>query len=167
MKLNENEFTMAKVRQDADEYVYAKEAYNMEDRAYNLLRLEDDQVKLRYKYSDNSKANEIVLNDEGVNLKFDTDSGEMSVQVREDSIEIVSGSTSITLKKDGDVEVNTTGFIKLNGDSNTGVLYEPLKEFINSVYNSHTHGTPSGPSSPPVSRYTQSQTMQSKSVKLT
>lgn len=167
LKMNEGEITVAKVRQDSDSYEYKTEAYDMEEQAYNLLKITDEEFKIKFKFSDNSKSNTISVNEERVELSFDTDSGEKTININEDTIELTSGSSVIIINKDGDVEVNTDAKIKLNGDDNTGVLYEPLRDFINQTYNSHTHGTPAGPSSPPTSPYSNSNSMKSKSVKLT
>ena len=165
--MNENELTIAKVRQDSDSYEYKTDSYNLEDQPYNILKFTNEEIKLKFKFSDNSKSNTISVNEERVEMSFDTDAGEMSAKVNEDSIELSAGGSIVTINKDGDVEVKTDGKITLNGDNNTGVLYEPLRDFINQTYNSHTHGTPAGPSSPPTASYTQSSSMKSKSVKLT
>jgi phosphotransferase system IIB component len=164
--MSESELTLAKVRQDSD-YSYDKESYDLEEKAYNIVKMTDEEIKINFKFEDNSKSNTISIKEDGVNMTFDTDAGEMKATINEDSIELTAGGSNILINKDGDVEVTTQGKVKLNGDSNTGVLYEALRDFINSSYNSHTHGTPSGPSSPPTKPYTQSQSMKSQSVKLT
>jgi len=167
LKMNENEFTLAKVRQDTDDYSYEKESYDIEDKAYNIVKLTDEEIKINFKFKDNSKSNNISVKEDGVSMSFDTDAGEMTTVVTEDTIELTAGKSIITVNKDGDVTIDTEGKVKLNGDSNTAVLYEPLRDFVNQTFNSHTHGSPAGPTSPPTSPYTNTQSMKSKSVEMT
>lgn len=165
-KMSENEFTIAKVRQDADNYSYKKEEYELEDEPYHVLKFTDEEIKIKFKFKDNSKSNALILNEDEANLIFDTDAGEMSIKATEDYVTLIAKGSEIKVNKDGDIEIMADGKVKLNGDGNTAVLYEALRDFINQSYNSHTHGTPAGPSSPPMSPYTQSSSLKSQSVKL-
>ena len=45
-------------------------------------------------------------------------------------------------------------------------LLETYTKAVNNSFNNHTHGTPSGPSSPPVAPYTSTNTAKSQNVKL-
>lgn len=164
IKMNENELTIAKVKQD-DDYEYKKEAYKLEDQAYNMLRITDEEIKIKFKFTGNNKSNSISVTEEKANLTFDTDAGEMEINVVEDSITLKAGSTTLVVNKDGTLEIDAS-MIKLNGDPNTAALYEGFRDFVNNAYNSHTHGSPSGPTSPPVKPYTSSQSAKSESVKL-
>lgn len=163
-KMNENELTVAKVKQ-GDDYEYKTEAYDLEDQAYNMLKITDEEIKIKYKFSGNDKSNSISVTEEKANMTFDTDAGEMEVKVEEEKIVLQAGGTTVTIHKDGDVEIDAQT-IKLNGDPNTAALYEGFRDFVNNAYNSHTHGSPSGPTSPPVKPYTSTQSAKSESVKL-
>jgi hypothetical protein len=166
LKMNEKEFTLAKVNQ-GDKYEYKAKAYDYKDMAYNTLSLTDDSIKINFKFPDNSKSNSFTLDKDKVIMTFDTDAGEMKSTITKDSIELSAGDTTITIKKGGDVLVNTSAKIKLNGDSKAAALYEGFRDFVNNAFNFHTHGTPSGPSSPPVSPYNSAQSAKSDSVRLT
>ena len=165
IKMNENELTLAKVRQDSD-YKYEKSSYNLEDKAYNLLTFNDEEIKIRFKFKDNSKSNIISVKEDAVKLSFDNDAGEMNALIKEDSIELSAGGSTINISKDGDITINTDKKVKLAGDSNTAALYEGFRDFVNQAFNSHTHGSPAGPTSPPTTPYTSTNSAKSGKVKL-
>ena len=163
LKMTEKEFTLAKIRQDESVYEYKEEPYDIKEAAYNIVKITDDEIVLRFKFEDNSTANEIKVNEDTVSMDFDTEAGDMSVQVEDDKILLKASGSTVTIEKDGKVIVEAER-IDLGGNSNTGVLYEPLRDFVNQVFNAHTHGTPVGPTSPPL---TPAQAMfKSRKVKL-
>ena len=162
LKMNENEFTLAKVHQ-SDEYAYDKEPYDMEEKAYNLFQMKDDEVKLKFKFSDNSKSNTISVKEGEISISFDTDAGEMNVSVKEETIEFMSGGTTMVINKDGTVVIDAEK-LEINGGPKTAALYEGFRDFVNNAYNGHTHGTPSGPSSPPTKPYKNTDSAKSEST---
>ena len=166
LKMNETEFSLIKVRQDSDAYEYKTEAYDLEEEPYHLLKLTDEEIKLKFKFNDNSKSNTISLKEDKVELSFDTDAGTMKASINEDSIELTAGGSHLILRKDGDIEIMSSAKIKLNGEGKSAVLYEALRDFINQAFNSHTHGSPAGPTSPPMKPYTSASSMKSANVKL-
>ena len=70
---------------------------------------------------------------------------------------VVSASNGSVINIDTEGNINISGKkmvvdadkIELGGNQYKAVLFEPLRDFINQSYMSHTHQTPSGPSSPP------------------
>jgi Type VI secretion system/phage-baseplate injector OB domain len=166
IKMNENELTLAKVAQ-SDKYAYQAKSYKWTDVPYNTLSLTDKSISINFKFADNSSSNTMVVTQDQVAMNFDTQTGKMTSTITKDTITLSAGGTTIVVKQDGNVEVTTSAKIQLNGSSNTAAMYEGLRDFINNAYNSHTHGTPAGPSSPPVSPYTGIQSAKSKSVVLT
>ena len=88
----------------------------------------------------------------------------MKVTVSKDQLVLSAGGSTIKVSKDGDIEIMSSKAIKLNGDSKSVCLWEGFNDFV-SIFNNHTHGTPSGPSSPPMTSYTQASQAKSKNVK--
>jgi len=162
-KMNENELTIAKVKQ-GDDYEYKKEAYQLEDQAYNMLKITDEEIKIKFKFSGNEKSNSISVTEDKASMTFDTDAGEMEIKVEEEIVTLKAKGTQITIK-DGEVHIDSD-LIKLKGDSGTGAIYEGFRDFVNNAFNSHTHGSPAGPTSPPMKPYTATQSAKSESVKL-
>lgn len=163
-KMNENELTIAKVKQD-DDYEYKTEAYQLEDQAYNMLKITDEEIKIKFKFSGNEKSNSIAVTEDKASLTFDTDDGSMEVKVEEQVITLQAKGTTIKVNKGGDVEIDANT-IKLNGDQNTAALYEGFRDFVINAFNTHTHGSPSGDTSRPKKKYTATESAKSKSVKL-
>jgi hypothetical protein len=165
IKMNETELTLAKVAQ-SDKYAYSAKPYKWTDVAYNTLSLKDDSITINFKFKDNSTSNSLKIDENQVLTTFDTGAGKMTSTITKDSITLSAGGTTLVVKKDGNVELTTSAKIKLNGDSATAAMYEGIRDFVNNAFNSHTHGTPSGPSSPPMSPYTGINSAKSQSVVL-
>lgn len=168
IKLNKEALTLAKVKQDDGKYTYHKEAYDLEEDAVNLIKLEDSEIKIKYKFNDNSKENTITLTEDGIDIGYDTEDGKMSVSIAEKELQFSAGGTLIKVSKDGavDITVPSGKYINLNGSSNYGTLYEGFRDFVQNVFNNHTHATNNGPTFPPVMKG-RSDSAKSKSVKLT
>jgi hypothetical protein len=168
LKLNKDEITIAKVKQLDDQYVYHKDTYNLEEDAVNLIKLTDSSLKLKYKFDDNSKENSIEIKEEGINISYNSEVGTIGLSIEENEVQLKANGSVVRIKKDGDVEVNVPSgkYIKLNGSSNFATLYEGFRDFVQNVYNSHTHPTNNGPTfAPKIKGKTIS--AKSKSVKLT
>lgn len=163
LKMTENELTLAKVKQSDDNYEYPEEGYDMKESAYNIMQLTDEAITLRFKFGDNSSSNEIVVKEDDVSMSFDTEAGEMAIRVNENDIILQTTKSTVTINKDGNVVVEADK-IELGGDSNSAVLYEPLRDFVNQIFNSHTHQSPAGPTDRPKPQANVK--MKSKKVKL-
>lgn len=168
IRLNKESMTLAKIKQADGKYAYHKEAYDIEEDAVNLIKLDDTEVKLKYKFNDNSKENTISLKEDGIRIRYDADAAENYVSITEDYTIINSGGTTIKVMSDGNVDLTVPSgkFINLNGSSNYGTLYEGFRDFVQNVFNTHTHPTNNGPTFPPVVKG-KSDSAKSKSVKLT
>jgi hypothetical protein len=163
IKLNENALYLGKFQQ-GDKYKYEKASYNLDDDCINSISITDTYVQMRMKFKDNSKANEIIVAEDKITLVYDVDSSTMMVTIANDSITLTSGGSTVTMKKDGNIEIMSNKEIHLNGDDKSVCLWEGFNDFVQ-TFNSHTHGTPSGPSSPPVTTYSQANQAKSKNVK--
>jgi len=168
IKLNKESLTLAKIKQDDSKYTYHKEAYDLEEDAVNLIKLEDSEIKIKYKFDDNSKENTITLQEDGIDIGYDTEDGKMSVSIEEKQLQLSAGGTLIKVSKDGavDITVPSGKYINLNGSSNYGTLYEGFRDFVQNVFNNHVHATNNGPTFPPTVKG-KSDSAKSKSVKLT
>lgn len=168
IKLNRDAITLAKVKQDDGKYTYHKEAYDLEEDAINLIKLEDSEIKIKYKFDDNSKENTISLTEDGIGIGYDTEDGKMAVNIAEKEVQLSAGGTLIKVSKDGSVDITVPSgkYINLNGSSNYGTLYEGFRDFVQNVFNNHVHATNNGPTFPPTAKGT-SNSAKSKSVKLT
>ncbi len=168
IRLNKDSLTLAKVKQDDGNYTYHKEAYDLEEDAVNLIKLNDSEIKLKYKFNDNSKENTISLKEDGIDIGYDTEDGKMNVNISEDELSLSAGGTLLKISKDGNVDVTVPSgkFVNLNGSSNYGTLYEGFRDFVQNTFNNHTHPTNNGPTFPPVVKG-RSDSAKSKSVKLT
>ena len=163
IKLNEKMLYLGKFQQ-TDKYKYEKASYDPDKDAINSFCITDTYVKIRMKYKDNSKANEFTVTESALTLSYDTDEGKMNIVVAKDKITMTAGGSTITMSKDGNIEIMSAKQIHLNGSDKSVTLWEGFNDMV-SVFNNHTHGTPSGPSSPPMTRYTQAQQAKSKNVK--
>lgn len=177
IKMNENELTIAKFHQ-GDNYQYQDAPYDADDGlAINLVKITDDEFKIKFRDSGNETDRTITINDDYLKLDWQDDT--KSITIDDTEISIIQEDTKIVINKDGSVDVEgkeihiqgkkteiTSDKIILNGETGTGFFYEIFRDFINTNYNSHTHGTPSGPSSPPVAPFTNAAQGKSKNVKL-
>lgn len=162
LKMNEEALTIAKYHQ-TDQYTYEKEAYDPDDsKAINLIQIKDDQIKIKVRTEDNSDERVLIINGDQILLEWGP---EQNVTIEEDRTVIKSGGSDIEIDAGGTVTVNSDKIV-LKGESGTGVFYEMIRDFVNQAYNSHTHGTPAGPSGPPVTPFTATSTGESKHVKL-
>ena len=164
IRMNKTELLLAKVNQTGD-YTYETEGYNIDDKVYNTIKLSDDDITINFKFGDNSKSNSISVKEDSVDMTFDTDAGEMNINVAEDKVSLIAGSATVSIEKDGKVKIDAEE-VNLVGSSKTAALYEGFRDFVNQGFNSHTHGTPAGPSSPPVKPFTSTNSAKSKKVKL-
>lgn len=146
LKMNENELTLAKFHQ-SDQYEYLDSSYDVDSgKAANVIRLKDEELKLKVRTQDNSADRSIIINGENIIIEFTEGK---SLTISEDSVQINQEGSAITVGNDGVVKIDAADHIELAGNSYKAVRYEPLIQFINSVYMKHTHGTPSGMSAPP------------------
>lgn len=164
-KMNENELTLAKVSQ-GDQYEYKIDSYEFDDMYYQIIRIKDTGIEAKFKSieNDGDKA-ELKLEDGSTSIQTEYSGTKNSITIDESGVTIDSaeGKTSIIIDKDGKVKV-VADKIELGGNANKAVLYEPLRDFVNQTFNGHTHGTPVGPTSPPVTPATSR--FASKKVKL-
>lgn len=165
IKMNENELTIAKVKQ-GDDYEYKKESYDLEEQAYNLLKITDEEIKIKFKFAGNNKSNSISVTETKASLTFDTDVGDMEIKVEEEALTLKAGNATIVLNKNGDIIISGDKEIHLNGTGGSATIYEGFRDFVNKAYNSHTHGSPSGPTSPPTKPYSSTKSAKSEDVKL-
>jgi hypothetical protein len=162
LKMNEDAITLAKVQQ-GDNYNYETGSYTLdEDYPANTISIKDDEIRLRVRTNDNSADRVFVVNGEELRLEWGED---QTITVLKDKTIIRNGEADVTVYADGKVEVNADKIV-LSGEDGSGTLYEGLRDFVNNAYSNHTHGTPSGPSSPPVVPYTSISTAKSQNVKL-
>lgn len=162
LKMNENEFTLAKFHQ-TDQYEYLDSAYDLDsDKAINVIKLTDKEIKAKLKTADNSEERTISITEDKITVKFGD--GKL-LEINEDDIVLQQEGASIFINKDSEVEVVADKII-LNGEAGTGMFYEVFRDFVNNSFNSHTHPTPSGPSSAPVAPFTGSSAGKSGHVKL-
>ena len=75
--------------------------------------------------------------------------GETYVSLQEDAVTVRRGGTTITVADDRVVIETPTGAnVYLGGES--GAQQLATREFVEVVYNTHVHSTPTGPSGPPL-----------------
>lgn len=149
LKMNENELTLAKVTQ-GDKYEYKVDEYDFDEAYYQIIRIRDDGIEVRFKSTENDgDTAKLHLKEGSTSIETEYNGTKNNLIINENGIEIDSaeGKTSITVDKDGKVTVNADK-IELGGNSHSAVLYEPLRDFITQVYAKHTHGTPNGPTAP-------------------
>lgn len=162
LKMSEEEFTLAKYHQ-TDKYQYADSEYELDgDRAINVIKLTDEEIKLKLKTSDNSEERLITMDENQIKMTFGDGK---SIIIEKDTITLHQESATITVDGSGKVNVEADKIV-LNGENGTGMFYEVFRDFVNQAYNGHTHGSPSGPTSPPVTPFTNAPQGQSKHVKL-
>ena len=164
IRMNKTELLLAKVNQTGD-YTYETEGYDIADKVYNTIKLSDEDITINFKFGDNSKSNSISVKEDSVDMTFDTDAGEMNINVSEDKVSLIAGSAKVSIEKDGKVKIDAEE-INLVGNKKTAALYEGFRDFVNQGFNSHTHGSPAGPTSPPVKPFTSTNSAKSKKVKL-
>lgn len=162
LKMNEEEFTLAKYHQ-TDQYQYADSEYELDgDRAINVIKLTDEEIKLKLRTGDNSEERLITMNEDQIKMVFGDGK---SIIIEEDTITINQDSATIEIDGSGEVNVSSDKIV-LNGENGTGMFYEVFRDFVNQAFNSHTHGSPAGPTSPPVTPFTNAPQGKSKHVKL-
>lgn len=162
IKMNEEAILISKIQQN-DNYNYETEAYDsQEDYPANTIRIADDEIRLKVRTDGNDADREFIVNGDELRLEWGED---QTITVKEDKTIIKNGEADVTVFNDGKVQVNADK-IELNGTDGTGMFYEGFRDFVNNSFNNHTHGTPSGPSSPPVAPYTSTNTAKSQNVKL-
>jgi len=170
IKMNKNELTLAKINQSDDNYEYKKEAYDIADPnlPYNIIQITDAGITIKYKPTNSNTDNYMTmsLQESGLSMKHKVGSEERTLEINEDGINIdAKGNGVITIRNDGTVIVEAKE-IQLAGDSNWATLYEPLRDFINQVYLTHSHASScGGTKGPPISR-PDTTLMKSKKVKL-
>ncbi len=167
IKLSSDSLTLAKVKQ-GDKYKYHTDKYELEEDAVNLIKLGDSSLKLSYKFNDNSKENTIEITEKGIDIKYNVDNGTVGLSIKENEVALGCGGSSIKIAKDGNVSIAVASgkYINLNGDSNFGTLYEGFRDFVQNIFNNHTHPTNTGPTFPPAQKG-KTESAKSKSVKLT
>lgn len=177
IKMNEEELTFSKFHQN-DNYEYQDSSYDPDDgKAINLIRLKDDSIKIKFRNSDNDMDRVIILDDDNIKLEFEE--GKRSITMNEEETTIKQEDTTIVIHKDGNVNITGTNTtieadeaniqadkIVLNGETGTGMFYEIFRDFVNQGFNQHIHGTPTGPSSPPTTPFTNASQGESQNVKL-
>ncbi len=157
LKMSKGEFTLAKVKQ-GDKYEYKTETYDIKTEPnYQIITMTDDKINIRFNSSskDTDKA-EIIMTEGETKLLTSYNNKTATITMSEGGVLIDSSETS-TIQIDKDGNINITGKkmvvsadkIELGGNGSKGVLFEPLRDFINQSYMKHTHATPSGPSGPP------------------
>jgi hypothetical protein len=172
IKMNKEELTLAKVNQSDDNYEYKKASYDMDpntnpDLPYQILQIKDDGIVIKYKPTNSSSNNYMMLtlNESGLEMKHKAGNEERTLSINEDGVSIdAKGQSVITVKNDGTVVIEATR-IELGGNSSSGVLYEQLRDFINNTYQQHVHGSSAGPTSIPTTSSNTS-AIKSKKVKL-
>lgn len=159
LKMSTGEFTLAKVKQ-GDNYEYKTEAYTLEDETnYQIITMTDEKIVVKFNSdTNNGEYAEINLTNSESTLKTYYSGKESIIKLTTDGVEInANDSTTITIDNNGNINITGTKMvvdadkIELGGNSYKGVLFEPLRDFINQSYALHTHPTPSGPSGPPKS----------------
>ena len=169
IKMNENELTIAKVIQDDDNYEYKTEAYNMDDANYQILKFTDNEIKIKYKVSGTEDYSVIKLNSEGVRIEMSSDDGGVlnTLVMNSSGAQLDSNGTAtiVVNGEDGSATI-TADKVILGADDDDAVKFSALRDFINQSYNSHTHGSPAGPTTPPVSPFTNTNGMKSGIVRL-
>jgi hypothetical protein len=162
IKLNEEGILLSKI-QNNDNYNYETEAKDYTDEyPANTISIRDNEIRLKVRTDDNGADREFIVNGDELRLEWGED---QTITVKEDKTIIKNGEADIVIDNSGKVLVNAEK-IELNGTDGTGMFYEGFRDFVNNAFNNHTHGTPSGPSSPPVAPYTSSSTAKSQNVKL-
>lgn len=162
IKMNEEAIIISKIQQN-DNYSYKKEAYDPNDEyPANTITIKDSEILLKVRTQDDSADRVFKVDGDELHLEWAED---QTITIKEDKTIIRNGEADVTVYNDGKVEVNADK-IHLNGTDGTGMFYEGFRDFVNNAFNSHTHGTPSGPSSPPVAPYTSTSTAKSGHVKL-
>lgn len=162
LKMNEEAIVISKIQQNSN-YKYQTEAYDPNDEyPANTITIRDSEIRLKVRTDDDSADRVFVVDGDELHMEWAED---QTITIREDKTIIRNGEADITVYNNGKVEVNADK-IQLNGTDGTGMFYEGFRDFVNNAFNSHTHGTPSGPSSPPVAPYTSSSTAKSGHVKL-
>ena len=155
LKMSKGEFTLAKVKQ-GDNYEYKKENYDVKaEPNYQIITLTDDKITIRFN-SNAEDYSELNMTESESQLIANYGGKESFITINQDGVNIdSSGETSILIDKNGNIKITGKKMvvdadkIELGGNSNKAVLFEPLRDFINQTYASHTHPTPSGPSGPP------------------
>jgi len=169
IRLNKESMTLAKVKQDDGKYVYHKEAYDIEEDVVNLIKLDDTEVKLKYKFNDNSKENTISLKEDSINIGYDIKNNKkMNVNISEEELQLSAGGTLIKISKDGNVDIKVPSGkkINLNGETDDATLYSGFRDFVTTVYNKHMHTSNNGGTFGPTI-LSNPESAKSKSVKLT
>ncbi len=162
IKMNESGIILAKI-QNNDNYSYEKEAYDPEaDYPANTIAIRDNEIKIKVRNDTNDADRVFVVNGDELRLEWGQN---QSIVVDENKTVIKNDQSDITVYADGKVEINADKIV-LKGNDGTGMFYEGFRDFVNSCFNSHTHGTPSGPSGPPMVPYTSTETAKSGHVKL-
>lgn len=169
LKMSKGEFTLAKVKQD-DNYEYKTEKYNLEDANYNIIKLTDEEIKIKYKMEDEGDYTTLQLNSDIAKLEMKNGGNTNNIAIGKDGIQIDGNNGSvIVINTDGTITISgkkvvvDADKIELGGNSNKAVLFEPLRDFINQTYMKHTHASPAGPTAPPAPSINK---MASKKVKL-
>jgi hypothetical protein len=162
LRLNEKYFQIAHIQQ-TDKYKYEKDAYEAEDnKPINSITIKDGEIRLKVRTDADDADRYFVVNGEQVKFEYDEDH---NITFDAKKCVIKSGQADIEVNDSGKVVV-TADKIELNGNGFTAAMYEPIRDFINQSYNTHIHGTPSGPSSPPVVPFAQAELIKSKHTKL-
>jgi uncharacterized protein involved in type VI secretion and phage assembly len=154
--------TLTHVHQD-NNYAYKDKAYADKDIASSFVKLTDKNITLSVRTGDNSADRTFVVDGDQNTLTMTWDA-DRTISIGKDVTVIKNGKSTINVQNDGTVFIDSDK-IQLGGTDGTGMYWETFRDFVN-AYNKHTHGTPSGPSSPPVSGFTQASSGKSKKVKL-
>lgn len=161
-KMNEEGIVLSKI-QGNDNYAYQSESYDpTEEFSANTITIKDEEIRLKVRTNDGGADREFIVNGDELRLEWGED---QTITVTEDKTVIKNGEADIVVDNSGKVLINAEN-IELNGSDGTGMFYEGFRDFVNQSYNSHTHGTPSGPSSPPVAPFTNTAASESQNVKL-
>ena len=159
--LNAAATVLAHIQQNSN-YSYQDETYDpLSSFPANTLSLTDEEVRIKVRTSDNSADRTIFVNSDGITLQWSND---QSMTMTKDTTVLKNGSSQVVINSDGSVEVNATKII-LGGTSGHAMIYETFRDFVN-MFNSHIHGTPSGPSAPPTSPFTTASSGKSGVVQL-
>lgn len=156
LKMSKNEFTLAKIHQN-DDYEYKKDHYDIRKQpSYQVISLKDDNILIKFNAEDNDNHSKINFESEKTEIESNFNDKKINLTLTESNISISIGDNSkIVINEDGNITIEgeklvvNADKIELGGNSNKAVLFEPLRDFINQTYMSHTHPTPSGPSGPP------------------
>jgi 16S rRNA G966 N2-methylase RsmD len=161
LRMSDKDFTLAHLHQ-TDKYKYETKAYNLNKNfPANTITISDTEIRFKVRTPDDSEDRYFVV--DGTQLKLEWGS-DQSITVNKDKTTIINGNSQIVLKKDGTIEMPVDKII-LGGTKGHGMIYETFRDFVN-AFNSHTHGTPSGPSSPPMAAFTNASDGKSEHVQL-